>query len=103
MPNLSPEDLAIFEKEYETEENPSTLLDEVNGKIPAGLESIPLVRFSSGIQRRGYSDERQMELVRQAVSAGKVRRLRRKTGRDGQTRHADLQGAGDEILLQGLR
>ena len=68
--DLTSKDLAMFEKEYETEENPKTALDKVNGQIPAGLESIPLIRFSSDKQKDGYSDQRQMEL-HPAVREGK--------------------------------
>ena len=65
--DLTSKDLAMFEKEYETEENPKTALDKVNGQIPAGLESIPLIRFSSDKQKDGYSDQRQMELILQSA------------------------------------
>lgn len=62
-------ELNKLQKGFEVEDvSPRTLVDEVNGAIPAGLESIPLVRFSSDRQRKGYSNERQMELVRRSAA-----------------------------------
>ena len=65
---LGSEELEKLQKAYEAEEVSRTLVDEVNGAIPSGLESIPLVRFSSDRQRKGYSNERQMELVRRSAA-----------------------------------
>ena len=65
---LGSEELEKLQKAYEAEEVSRTLVDEVNGAIPAGLESIPLVRFSSDRQRKGYSNERQMGLVRRSAA-----------------------------------
>jgi hypothetical protein len=65
---LGSEELAKLQKAYEAEEVSRTLVNEANGALPAGLESIPLVRFSSDRQRKGYSNERQMELVRRSAA-----------------------------------
>src|ERR1035438_6490164 len=66
---LSSEELEQLQKGFEAEEVSSrTLVNEVNGAIPTGLESIPLVRFSSDRQRKGYSNERQMKLVRRSAA-----------------------------------
>jgi hypothetical protein len=67
--NLGSKELKNLEKGFEAEEvSNRTLVDEVNGAIPAGLESIPLVRFSSDRQRKGYSNERQIALVRRSAA-----------------------------------
>ena len=55
----------ILDADHETPENGSNVIDDLNGQIPAGLEAIPLIRFSSCKQKEGYSDERQMTLIKQ--------------------------------------
>jgi hypothetical protein len=66
--NLGQDELATLQKRCQADEVSQSLVDGVNGAIPAGLESIPLVRFSSDRQRKGYSNERQMELVRRSAA-----------------------------------